>query len=484
MPDDSTAVLSPVPEVAEEKQTETSNATPIPSPVPEVAEKKQTKKLPDDSTPVQTPVPVVAEKNQTEIFPSNSTPIPSPIPTHDDPCGDRFCAICVEGCIISNEEVYDNLPTPSPMTATSTNVTPTTNKVSRKKTYKMDIGKKRLSHKENWSVVQRKKKKNEGKAFTNNKGKQIAEKKLGDSCGRKCRYKCTENFELKQRETIFSKFWELGDRNKHWEFVIKYTKKIPKGRNTTDVVKHKREYTYVYYLPTEEKEKRRVCKKMFLNTISSGERIVTTAWKKYDGLAALEEDKRGRYDHQHRVINEVMVQSVKDHVNCLDRVESHYARRDSKKLYLNNITSTSQMYKLYSEWYDSDKYDNKANIRQYRDIVNDNFNLAFHKPKKDQCEVCHVFTNNQFPSEEEKQTFLAHQDHKKKARALKQTDKDEAIQNTKIVAATFDFQKVLQTPHGEVSIFYYKRKLNTANFTVFDLANKAATCLHVARGNC
>ncbi|KAF9816539.1 hypothetical protein SFRURICE_010698 [Spodoptera frugiperda] len=77
---------------------------------------------------------------------------------------------------------------------------------------------------------------------------------------------------------------------------------------------------------------------MFLSTISSGERIVTTAWKKYDGEIAVAEDKRGKYEHRPRVIDDMMVQSVKDHVNSIDRVESHYTRKDSKKLYLNNIT--------------------------------------------------------------------------------------------------------------------------------------------------
>lgn len=204
--------LSPVPllgsDVADEIQAETlpENSTPVSLLVSDVADERQAETLPKNSTPVPLPVSVVADEIQAETLPGYSTPVPSPVPAHDDPCGDRFCAICIQDCIISNEEVYDNLPTPSPMTDTSTNVTPTTSKVSRKKTYKVDIGKKRLPHKENWSVVQRKKKKNEGKSFTNNAGKLIAEKKLGNPCGKKCRYKCTENFELKQRDKIFSKF--------------------------------------------------------------------------------------------------------------------------------------------------------------------------------------------------------------------------------------------------------------------------------------
>ncbi|XP_047035469.1 uncharacterized protein LOC124641446 [Helicoverpa zea] len=451
---------------------------PINTSIPE--ESIPEKSIPERSKPEE---PVVSITEETEAIsksasPSidNSTPIPSPVPVHEDPCGNNFCAICLEAYAIRPDEVYLNLPTPSTITGTSTNVTPTTQKVAKKKTYKTDIGKKRLVHKELWCVVQRKKLKNEGKSYINKKGKQIEEKVLGQPCGKKCRYKCTENYDVKQREAIFSKFWNLGDRNRQWEFVIKYTKKINKGRKTTEIVKHKREYTYVYYLPTTEKETKRVCKQMFLSTISSGERIITTAWKKYDGIAAVEKDKRGMYDHKPRVIDEVMVQSVKDHVNCLDRVDSHYTRKDSKKLYLNNIKSTSQMHKLYVEWYDPNIYNNQANKRQYRDIVNVNFNLAFHKPKKDLCEVCHIFENNQFPTDEEKQRFFEHQAQKKKARSLKQADKTEACENPEIVVATFDFQKVLQAPHGEVSIFYYKRKLNTFNFTVFELGNKTATC--------
>lgn len=76
--------------------------------------------------------------------------------------------------------------------------------------------------------------------------------------------------------------------------------------------------------------------------------------------------------------------------------------------------------------------------------MNANFNLAFHLPKKD--------------------------------RALKNADKADGSTNEKLVVATFDFQKVLQTPHGEVSTFYYKRKLNAFNFTVYDVNKKAAVC--------
>ncbi|CAG9793040.1 unnamed protein product [Diatraea saccharalis] len=54
-------------------------------------------------------------------------------------------------------------------------------------------------------------------------------------------------------------------------------------------------------------------------------------------------------------------------------------------------------------------------------------------------------------------------------RALKDFDKRRAEQSDTVVAACYDLQKVLNTPQSEVSLFYYKRKLATYNFTIFDM---------------
>ncbi|CAH1634672.1 unnamed protein product [Spodoptera littoralis] len=45
-----------------------------------------------------------------------------------------------------------------------------------------------------------------------------------------------------------------------------------------------------------------------------------------------------------------------------------------------------------------------------------------------------------------------------------------------MVTAVFDFEKVLQCPHGNINIFYYKRKLSSYNFTVYDMAKRKAVC--------
>lgn len=75
------------------------------------------------------------------------------------------------------------------------------------------------------------------------------------------------------------------------------------------------------------------------------------------------------------------------------------------------------MYMLYDEWFDTEKYSNRANKRQYMDILNVNFNIRFHKPKKKK------------RLKKKKTTYLKHQASKKAARHLKQLDKDEAKSN-------------------------------------------------------
>ncbi|CAB3237614.1 unnamed protein product [Arctia plantaginis] len=138
-----------------------------------------------------------------------------------------------------------------------------------------------------------------------------------------CRLKCFEAFTEEERSNLFKKNWALGDRNKQWEYMIKYTKKQPKKRQTTEVTLHNRQFTFLYFLPFEDNQAKNVCQTMFLNTLAVGERIVKTAWEKYDGSTSVDVDKRGRYDHKKTKITEDVTKSINDHVKAFAPVESH-----------------------------------------------------------------------------------------------------------------------------------------------------------------
>lgn len=334
-------------------------------------------------------------------------------------------------------------------------------------------GKKRLRHYNDWVEVKRKRQNNEGKTYRSKKGKTILEKTMGRSCT--WRYKCDTKLTVEERQDAFEKFWKLGSREKQWLHVANYTTKEKKKRGLQRDLKHNRQFTYKYYLP-KNLSKVEVCKKMFLNTYSVSERLVRTAWDKYDGSTSVETDMRGKHTNHKKVVDDEMTMSVCAHVNSFAPVESHYNRAASKRLYLDGSLSIARMFNLYKEWPDLPKYSNKAtSLRQYRDIVNSHFNLSFHVPKKDTCDQCHSFKHTENPSEELKAQYSKHQSNKTLSRAIKNRDKTDALDG-RVACATFDFQKVLSCPHGQMSILYYKRKLSCYNFTIYDMAEKQGYC--------
>ena len=94
------------------------------------------------------------------------------------------------------------------------------------------------------------------------------------------------------------------------------------------------------------------------------------------------------------------------------------------------------------------------------------FNLAFRKPKKDQCNYCVKFTNmSEAEKETEFESYEAHLLRKEEVRVLKDQDKLLAKNNAQVHVVTFDLQKVLLSPKLNVGALYYKRKLSTYNLT-------------------
>ena len=151
--------------------------------------------------------------------------------------------------------------------------------------------------------------------------------------------------------------------------------------------------------------------------------------------------------------------------------------------------SVSKMYLLYTEECQK-KGIPPVKLHMYRSIFNTEFNLGFHVPKTDMCDFCEKFRTS---SEEEKialqDEYNLHQHKKNLARENKAADKERSTTDNKLCVACFVLQQVLNCPKGEVSNFYYKRKLSAYNFTVYDLNTKDAFCYmwtkaDAKRGSC
>lgn len=54
--------------------------------------------------------------------------------------------------------------------------------------------------------------------------------------------------------------------------------------------------------------------------------------------------------------------------------------------------------------------------------------------------------------------------------------KDKELSPDNVIVVCYDMQAVFQCPRGDVSVFYYKSKLNIYNLTFYDLKSKDVTC--------
>lgn len=75
-----------------------------------------------------------------------------------------------------------------------------------------------------------------------------------------------------------------------------------------------------------------------------------------------------------------------------------------------------------------------------------------------------------------KNAFDTHQLEKSLSRSEKESDINLATNNKNHTVCCFDLQAVLPVPCGDVSQFFYKRRLSCFNFTIFDIVKKQGYC--------
>ncbi|XP_022835090.1 uncharacterized protein LOC111362621 [Spodoptera litura] len=420
----------------------------------------------------ETPQPVAVN----DIIEEPLTPIPSPCLSFGESVHD--CNDLIESSGILSDTTFRSSPLgSSEMSGSST----PQHRKKKRQFVKKAIKKNRITNKSNWLDEKRKVLVNLGEAHISRSGKHQMAKQIKGPCPSSCRLKCYEKFDEVTRRNIFKTFWNLGDHSQQWSFIASHVKEIRKKQWTQD---SKRLNVYKFFLPlssdVDHKKKIMVCKTMFKNTFSVSNTFIQSAIDKYDKDTGIcTKDMRGFHSNHPTIINSAMKANVTAHVNSLAPVESRYTRKDSNKQYLDSELTFKKMYDLYTVWCKEQNITENiaASVRQYKDIVNNELNIAFHVPKKDQCDLCHAMKNNTSPTSDDKVKHKFHMDNKKLARELKNVDKIEAQSNPSVICtAMFDFQKINNTPHGEISVLYYKRKLSVYNFTVFDAGSKEATC--------
>ena len=120
-------------------------------------------------------------------------------------------------------------------------------------------------------------------------------------------------------------------------------------------------------------------------------------------------------------------------LDSLPKMESHYCRTSSSKLYLEPLwTSHAAVYKEYVV-----KCGKKGLTVMSRKTFSEVFssmNIALYSPKKDQCDVCTMHSVENISNTE----HYKHTKRKEKARLEKSKDKEEAINDPTTLVYTID----------------------------------------------
>lgn len=282
-----------------------------------------------------------------------------------------------------------------------------------------------------------------------------------------------------QRKKIFELFYNIGDLYSQREFLARHLEVRDIKRTTTKNVKSRRQHTILYKLTLDDK-KILVCKKLFLNTLGITEKICRTVLSKVHNGGVLERDKRGGRQRSEIIKQKELDMNdiIHQHISRFPKVESHYCRSKTSKMYLHPDLSLSKMYAMYvEELQDNKRTDLVASFSLYRKIFKSK-NLSFFRPKKDQCSLCVSYHNaaDEKTKNDLKNRYSAHIAEKEAARELKSQCKKKAIEDDMTLCGVFDLQQVIYLPISKESAIFYKSRLSNFNFTFYDLATRECFC--------
>ena len=335
------------------------------------------------------------------------------------------------------------------------------------------LTRKRKRFTESWKRNVRKRKWNNGEEHQNSCGKTRSARHvhMENTCTTNCAYHCVQTFSVEERQNVHKNFWSLNEEGKLSYYNI-YTERVVKQRcRTAKQTESRRKFTFKYHLPMQG-DKIQVCKKFFLSVLDISEKRISYF---HSNLRQAEtgvhrEKQSGISKNKGTPTNKR--QDVRDHINSFPRVSSHYCRSDTSREYLEQQLTLPRMYQLYRE-----VTPDPVKINVYRKIFNEDFNISFHKRKKDCCDHCEEFRVNRSPTEEDRKKFELHEMQKIESREERNKDRSLYGKNSeKVAVICFDLQNVITLPRASVSSFFYRRKLTCYNLTAHNSKDKKIYC--------
>lgn len=268
-------------------------------------------------------------------------------------------------------------------------------------------------------------------------------------------------------------YWGLDSEETRQQYLKNTTSMMPTARKR-GLSLTKRNYSLQYFLLSDNLCKVRVCKTMFLNTFDISENTIkklVSDIKNTETAFIFEDNEDNNLELVATNNNGANISDRKSLLNTffnsLPKLESHYCRASTSKLYLGpNWLTKRALYSFYCHHFCSSHNITPMSCTIFDMALEEN-NISLFKPKKDACDLCTAFDTGNISIEEKELHVLK----KKEAREKKETDKESVNE-----VFTMDLQSVLLCPKSNVSSQYYKTKLIVHNFTIYDLKRKKGYC--------
>ncbi|KAI8429313.1 hypothetical protein MSG28_007808 [Choristoneura fumiferana] len=210
--------------------------------------------------------------------------------------------------------------TSSSRSSSTVNSAPETAKRSRKRT--RDPSK--------WKQNIAKALRNSGKAYVSSSTKkEVPARCVKDAC--KCRLKCVDNISDTDRNTLFETYWSIGDIEIQRSYIRSCMVEVKPKYRYTNADKPRLPNNAFYF--TVNNVKIRVCKTFFINTLGICDRQIRTVKKKTDPQGFVISDNRGKSSSR-KPVNPILIESIKQHINSIPRIESHYLRASTSREYI------------------------------------------------------------------------------------------------------------------------------------------------------
>lgn len=312
-----------------------------------------------------------------------------------------------------------------------------------------------------------------GEEYMTNKGI-VKPKKTCKEYVHTCRYKC-KLFTEEERQRLFTKLQELPSYDMKTNFLASCIQKKAPQRTKVDC-RNKGYSTIITLLG------RRVCRDFFLKTFDITDSRFKVVCKKIDSDGFVATDKRGRHQPKNKMPPESK-HLVITHIQSFPRYKSHYSRSQNPNTsYLSPDLNVRKMYNLYTEMCQEQ---NKIPVKEsyYRNIFNGEFNMRFHHPHSDTCNICDKLNNTikNMPLDaaagsssgtgNSRLELELHQRRAQNAVEAKNIDAANSKTVNDTVVICFDLQKTLPTPLLTTNKVYYLRQLWTYNLCIHDLTN-------------